>query len=117
MEDPPSPPITLTATYRERASRPSKSCINMASSILGLTIQTTESLKNKGFSSRWVAIPQHSFMLVVVTRSESLNLRAAIGATKLASMLVSLDDTMVLTFYIGVAFSFIQVAVQRSLTG
>ncbi|XBI92538.1 hypothetical protein VPH35_029574 [Triticum aestivum] len=95
--------INPFATYRERASRPSESCTNMASSILGLTIQ--------------MAIPQHSFMLVVVTRSESLNLRAAIGATKLASTLVSLDGTMVITFYIGVVFNFIQVTVQGNLAG
>ena len=66
---------------------------------------------NRGFSSCRMAIPQCSFVLVVVTHSESLNLRAAIGATKLASTLVQLDGAMVLTFYIGVAFSFLQVAV------
>ena len=55
-----------------------------------------ESLINTGFSSRRMAIPQHSFMLIVVTRSESLNRRAAIGATKLASTVVLLDGAMVL---------------------
>ena len=89
----------------------------MASSILGLTIQMAESLINTGFSSRRMDIPQHSFVLVVVTRSESLNLRAAIDATKLASTLVSLDGAKVITFYIGVVFSFIQVTVQCNLAG
>ncbi|KAF7023864.1 hypothetical protein CFC21_036293 [Triticum aestivum] len=94
MDDPPSPPTTSTGE-----------------------LMMAESLINTGFSNRRMAIPQHSFMLVVVTLSESLNLRAAIGATKLASTLVSLDGAMVITFYIGVVFSFIQVTVQRNLAG
>lgn len=49
--------------------------------------------------------PVLTFVLAVATRSESLNLRAATGAAKLAGMLVSLAGAMLLTFYKDVALS------------
>ena len=62
----------------------------------------------------------HPPMFLRARRSHPLRVtqpRAAIGATKLASTLVSLDGTMVITFYIGVVFNFIQVTVQGNLAG
>ncbi|XBI75662.1 hypothetical protein VPH35_069014 [Triticum aestivum] len=49
--------------------------------------------------------PVLTFVLAVATRSESLHLRAATGAAKLAGTLVSLAGAMLLTFYRGVALT------------
>ncbi|KAI4973799.1 WAT1-related protein At3g30340-like [Hordeum vulgare subsp. vulgare] len=49
--------------------------------------------------------PVLTFVLAVATGSESLNLRAATGAAKLAGTLVSLAGAMLLTFYRGVALT------------
>ncbi|KAM3293899.1 hypothetical protein ACQJBY_037049 [Aegilops geniculata] len=49
--------------------------------------------------------PVLTFVLAVATRSESLHLRTATGAAKLAGTLVSLAGAMLLTFYRGVALT------------
>ncbi|VAI69823.1 unnamed protein product [Triticum turgidum subsp. durum] len=49
--------------------------------------------------------PVLTFVLAVATRAESLHLRSATGAAKLAGTLVSLAGAMLLTFYRGVALT------------